>query len=122
MINSSALCERANGDGEYRLHARSWHATIAIIDDSSGERANFAVEDGQMTPAPVTDAPADLTISAPATDWTEILKPIPKPFFHDPRGAQAHHGLRITGELAHRAAYHAAVRRLFELMREINNA
>lgn len=107
----------ANRDGEFRLHARFWNADLRF---TMGEESTaIRVRDGeihaiQRGPGP---EPADLALSAPASVWKEMLKPIPRPFFHDLLGASAHHGLTMEGNVTHRCSYFPAVRRLVELMR-----
>lgn len=119
-LNWESLKRAANEDGEFRLHARFWNADLRLTmgEDSTA----IQVRDGEIREirSGAGPEPTDLALSAPDSVWEEMLKPVPRPFFHDLLGASAHHGLAIVGDLTHRCAYFPAVRRLVELLRKQN--
>ena len=65
---------------------------------------------------------ANLSIAAPREDWDALLEAVPRPFYQDLYPATVHHGFEVTGDTAHFCAYYPAIRRLIEIMREVNNA
>ena len=120
-LNWQAVMETANDDGEFRLHARHWQARLRF---QMGEAiTDVDVADGRITAVHngAQGGSTDLMLKAPDEVWREMLKPIPKPFFHDPRAASRHHGLDIIGSHKHQCAYYPAVRRLFDIMRQHAN-
>lgn len=119
-INTQRLVEVANADGEFLLQARLWNARINVACDA--DAFALTIVQGRITHAAAGTQDAEVRISGSRAGWDEMLKPIPKPFFHDLRAAAAHHGFTLAGDVLHTAAYFPAIRRLIELMREIRNA
>jgi hypothetical protein len=122
MLDWHRLMERANGDGEFRLHARFWNAKVRIVRGS--ERTLLEMVAGEIRRAQPWDAAdygADLEIAAPPADWEALLEAVPRPFYQDLFAAQAHHDVRMNGDDHHLCAYYPAVRRLMELMREVKH-
>jgi hypothetical protein len=122
MLDWHRLLARANGDGEFRLHARFWNAKVRIV--RGRERTLLEMVDGEMRRAQPWDAAdygADLEIAAPEADWDALLEAVPRPFYQDLFAAQAHHGVRMNGGDLHLCAYYPALRRLMELMREVKH-
>ena len=80
----------------------------------------FRIRDGELAHVnaahTVFDA-WDLEIAVPRAGWAEILKPVPPPFYQDVASAVFRHGFRLGGDLESFFAYHAALRRLVEVMR-----
>lgn len=122
LLDWSRLGRRANEDGEFRLLARFWNASVRI--EAGAEHVRVAMRDGVVAGIEPWGgrAASDLTIAAPEAAWREVLKPVPRPFYHDLAAAAAHHEFGLYGDVRHRCAYYPAVRRLVELMREIHNA
>lgn len=122
MLDWHRLLQRANDDGEFRLHARFWTAKVRIVHGS--ERTLLEMAAGEMRragPWDPADYGADLEIAAPAADWEALLDAVPRPFYQDLFAAQAHHGFRLNGADHHLCAYYPAVRRLVDLMREVKH-
>ena len=120
-IDTQRLVAAANADGEFALQARLWNARISIASDA--DTFSLTVVHGRVSDAAEVNptTAAQVRISGPRAGWDEMLRPIPKPFYHDLRAAVAHHGFAIDGELMHTAAYYPAIRRLIELLREVRN-
>lgn len=121
LLDWGKLIERANADGEFRLLARFWNAAVRL--EVGEEHLSLSIRNGRIgTVEPWGGRIAsDLTISAPADEWSRLLAPVPVPFYHDLAAAAAHHGFRLYGDVRHRCAYYPAVRRLVELLREVRN-
>jgi len=121
LIDWPRLAALANADGEFRLQARFWNASIRV--DSGDESMRIAIGDGRVA----TIEPwggriaSDLSIAATPEAWSEMLAPLPRPFYHDLAAAAVHHDVSFSGDVRHRCAYYPAVRRLVELMREVKN-
>ena len=122
MLDWNAVQARANDDGEFRIHARLWDATVRL---GMGHR-NFkmcidggSVRSIERWPGGVA---TDLAIHAPEADWEAMLAEIPRPFYQDLYAAAVHHDFEVAGNFTHYCAYYPAVRRLVEIMREVNNA
>ena len=122
LLDWPRLGKRANDDGEFRLLARFWNASIRI--ELGGEHVRLALRDGVVAGIEPWGGrtACDLTITAPESAWRELLAPLPKPFYHDLTAAAVHHEFGLFGDVRHRCAYYPAVRRLVELMREVHNA
>jgi hypothetical protein len=122
MFDAPRLLDHANDDGEFRVLARSWNATIRLA--MGDVHLRLLIRDGRLAAVEPWDGgdACDLTIMGPADGWAEMLAPTPKPFYHDLFAAAVHHGFFFLGDVRHRCAYYPAVRRLVELMREVRNA
>ena len=121
LMDWSRLVARANADGEFRLHARFWNASIRI--DTGAGAVRIAIGDGRIATVEPWGGriASDLSISASTDAWAEMLAPLPRPFYHDLAAAAVHHDVAFSGDIRHRCAYYGAVRRLVELMREVHN-
>jgi hypothetical protein len=122
LFDTAAIAAAANGDGEFKLAARLWSTDLRfdVGDDSyilrmrDGRIAEFAPLDSSAA----QKAHAVTWISAPLSDWRELLRPIPKPFFQDLMAAVTRQDFKIEGDLTGFNPYYRATCRLFELMRE----
>jgi hypothetical protein len=122
VLDWATLVHRANDDGEFRLHARFWNARLRV---AIGDKAmRLDVRDGVLAPpAPwFGGMAANLDVSAPESDWREMLAAVPRPFYQDLQAATVHHGFHVAGDTKHYCAYYPALRRLIELMRDVHNA
>ena len=121
-FDAAAIGAAANADGEFQLAARLWNTDLRfdVGDDSyilrmrDGRVAEFAPLDASTAARVKSDA----RISAPITDWDELLKPMPKPFFQDLMAAITRQNFKIEGDLLGFHPYYRATCRLFELMRQ----
>ena len=83
MLDWDTVRARANDDGEFRLHARLWTATVRL---GIGHRNyKMRIDDGSVRsierwPGGVA---TDLAIHAPQTDWEAMLAKTPRPFYQD---------------------------------------
>jgi hypothetical protein len=118
MIAWQDLAQRANADPEFRYAARHWNATLRL---DLGERSQrLRIADGKLVDVSpcAAGAPCDLFVSAPESDWRELLADVPKPFYQDLYGAQSHHQVRLPEDQTAYAAYYPALRRLLRAMSE----
>lgn len=122
MLDWEAVRARANGDGEFRLSARFWNATVRL---GVGHRDfKMRIDDGAVTAIDRWrgGVASDLAIRAPESDWEAMLVDTPRPFYQDLYAAAIHHDFLVAGDTANYCAYYPAIRRLVEIMREVNNA
>ena len=122
MLDWKTLKDRANADGEFRLHARFWTGRLRIANGPQSTRIDLqegAISVIEPWAASLAD---DLSISASAAEWEALLAPVPKPFYQDLYAATIHHGFAATGNRTHFCAYYPALRRLIELMRNVRNS
>ena len=116
-IDFPKLVESANGDPEFRIAARYWDSQLDIaIGDESRE---LLVVNGRIVglgaPGAFGDDIRRVRIKAAEPAWAQMLDPCPPPGCSNVLSAS---GFSYEGNILDRAPYHAAVRRLIELMRE----
>lgn len=121
MLDWDRVKARANNDGEFRIHARMWNSTIRLNHGDAKTRIDVADGTISQIDAWPGGGPSDLSISASAEDWDALLARTPKPFYQDLYPASIHHGFEINGDHENYCAYYPAVRRLIEILREVNN-
>ena len=109
--------QRANGDAEFRQHARFWNATVRL--GFGGKAIKLRIENGEVAVIePWFGAiAADLSISASTEQWQALLAKTPQPFYQDLYPAAIHHGFEVSGSIDDYCAYYPAIRRLIELLR-----
>jgi hypothetical protein len=118
VIDWTSVARRLDGDGEFRVAARHWTATVRL--DVGEDTRALRVEDGRVRSLDraAKDAPCEVFVSAPAEVWERMLQPIPPPFYHDLLAASLHHGLQMNPDFLEFAAYYPALRRMLEVLRE----
>lgn len=121
LFNPLAVAAAANSDGEFQLAARLWNADVRL---DVGEQAYLLrMREGRIAdfeslqPAQLSAVRSDVRIFAPDSDWQELLRPVPKPFYQDLMAAMTRQGFQVEGDLVGFRPYYRAVNRLFELMR-----
>lgn len=116
LFDTHEIMLAANSDSEFKLTARLWNADVRL--EIGAEAYLLRMRDGRISEFGKTESRAyDIKISAPETDWHELLKPIPKPFYQDLMAAMTRHGFRVEGDVLGFNPYYRATCRLFELMR-----
>jgi hypothetical protein len=118
--NERALLEAINGDPEFRLAARFWNGAFRLSMGAE-EAYLFRVRDGEMVgvnPAPTVFDAWDFEVGGPSEGWAEILARVPRPFYQDVASAIFRHGFTLGGDVESFFAYHAALRRVIEVMRQ----
>ena len=117
------LKEALNNDPEFLLTARMWNASVRL--NMEKDALLVKIHDGKVIDIEAGHydfdllTPGDVFITAPYEDWQKFLAPVPKPFYVDLWGATIHHGFRITGDMETFYAYYPALRRFFDVMREV---
>lgn len=117
-LNGENLREALNTDPEFQLSARYWNGLVKL---DFGDRVYIiSVHDGSVENIqedPTMYDPSDLSISASSEGWDELLAEMPRPFYQDIYSASVHHDFEIEGDLEQFFAYHAALRRMTQIMR-----
>ena len=117
LFDTNVITSAANSDGEFKLAARLWNADVCL--EVGSEAYLIRMRDGRIGDFSKSDsAQYDVKISAPESDWRELLKPVPKPFYQDLMAAMTRHGFKVEGDLLGFNPYYRATCRLFELMRK----
>jgi hypothetical protein len=117
LFDVNTITSAANADGEFKLAARLWNADLRL--EVGAEAYRLKMRDGRISEFSKFDAPKwDVKISAPESDWRELLKPIPKPFYQDLMAAMTRQGFTVEGDRLGFNPYYRAICRLFELMRK----
>jgi hypothetical protein len=118
-VNQAALLEAINADPEFQLAARYWNGSFRL-GMGAAEAVLFRVRDGRLVDLNRQPTPFDawdFEISGPAEGWEQILSAVPKPFYQDVASAIFRHGFNLGGDLESYFAYHAALRRVIDVMR-----
>jgi|BogFormECP04_OM1_1039644.scaffolds.fasta_scaffold25677_2 hypothetical protein len=116
LFDTNAITSAANSDGEFKLAARLWNADIRF--EVGPEAYLLRMREGRISEFSKIDAPKwDVKISAPESDWRELLQPVPRPFYQDLMAAVTRQNFKLEGDLLGFNPYYRATCRLFELMR-----
>ena len=118
MVDWATLGDRLEADGEFRVAARHWNATLRL--DLGADSHAIRFEEGHVVAVEpcASDHECDVFVSAPDQVWDRMLQVAPRPFYHDFFMAQLHHGVVMNPDLLDYAAYYPALRRLLEVLRE----
>ncbi len=116
-LHPSRIREAANADPEFTLAARFWDGRVRF--DVGGEPYLLAVDGGRISSFEQEEGEAPIRISAPAAEWDELLKPVPRPFYQDLMAAASRQGFTIEGEENGFRPYYPAIRRLIDIMRDL---
>ncbi len=117
LFDTNTIISAANSDGEFKLAARLWNADVRF--EVGPDAYLMRMRDGRINEFSKSESGQyDVKISAPESDWSELLKPVPKPFYQDLMAAMTRHGFKVEGNLLGFNPYYRATCRLFELMRK----
>jgi len=117
--NQSALLAAVNADPEFRLASRFWNGCFRLSLGAE-EAYLFRVRDGELVQVnrrPTFFDAWDFEIAGPKEGWSEIFARTPRPFYQDVASALFRHGFTLGGDVESFFAYHAALRRLIDVMR-----
>jgi len=79
LFDTNTIASAANADGEFKLAARFWSAAIRL--EVGSDAYLMRMREGRISEFSKADPSKwDVKISAPESDWRELLKPVPKPF------------------------------------------
>ncbi len=118
MIEWNELESTLNSDPEFRYAIRHWTASVRV---GVGESHHLLrLDNGELAELVACEAstPCDIHISGARSEWRELLRAVPRPFYQDLVFASVHHGFELNPEALDYAAYYPALRRLVEVMRE----
>lgn len=119
MIDWGEVARCLDADGEFKVAARAWSATIRL--DIGEESHAIRVHDGRLESVTACDpgSASDVFITAPRATWEAMLAQTPRPFYQDLFAAQLHHGVVMNADFLDYAAYYPALRRLMEILRAV---
>jgi hypothetical protein len=113
---------RVNGDPQFRLIARDMTLNLAI--EVGDEIRLVKIRDGALTAisrfVPLTE-PVDITIKGAGEFWRNLLSPVPPPRFQNLYAAVRAGNCEVTGNGELYAAYFAAITRMVDVLRELEN-
>jgi hypothetical protein len=116
------LRERVNRDGAFRQVSQDMTLNIALETDGAVRLITF--RDGTLTsikPFVAVTEPVDLTIRGDATFWRNLLSPMPPPRFQNLYAGVRAETCQVSGNAELYWAYFAALTRLFDVMRDVEN-
>jgi hypothetical protein len=116
------LRERVNRDGAFRQVSQDMTLNIALETDGAARLITF--RDGTLTsikPFVAVTEPVDLTIRGAATFWRNLLSPVPPPRFQNLYAGVRAETCQVSGNAELYWAYFAALTRLFDVMRDVEN-
>jgi hypothetical protein len=119
--NHAAVVAAVNDDPEFRLAARFWNGSFRF-GMGAEEAYVFRVRDGRLVDvnlAPTVFDAWDFEVAGPADGWREVLAREPRPFYQDVASAILRHGFTLGGDVESFFAYHAALRRVLDVLRRI---
>ena len=116
------LRERINQDGAFRQVSTDMTLNIALETDDAARLVTF--RDGTLTaikPFVTVTEPVDLTIRGDGTFWRNLLSPVPPPRFQNLYAGVRAGTCQVSGNAELYWAYFAALTRLFDVMRDVEN-
>jgi len=116
------LRERLNQDGAFRQVSRDMTLNMVLETDGAARLVTF--RDGTLTaikPLVSVTEPVDLTIRGDTTFWRNLLSPVPPPRFQNLYAGVRAETCRVSGNAELYWAYFAALTRLFDVMRDVEN-
>jgi hypothetical protein len=119
---AARLREQINQDGAFRQVSRDMTLNMAIETDGAARMVTF--RDGTLTsikPFITVTEPVDLTIRGDTTFWRNLLSPVPPPRFQNLYAAVRAETCQVSGNAELYWAYFAALTRLFDVMRDVEN-
>ena len=116
------LRERINQDGAFRQVSRDM--TLNMVLETDGVARLVTFRDGTLTsikPLVAVTEPVDLTIGGDTTFWRNLLSPVPPPRFQNLYAGVRAETCQVSGNAELYWAYFAALTRLFDVMRDVEN-
>ena len=116
------LRERINQDGAFRQVSSDMTLNVALETDGDARLVTF--RDGALTsikPFVSFTEPVDLTIRGDSTFWRNLLSPVPPPRFQNLYAGVRAETCQVSGNAELYWAYFAALTRLFDVMRDVEN-
>jgi hypothetical protein len=121
-IRDDEVREAANADRLFAHAARQWTCRLQLkIGDT---RHIVDVLDGHVRRFEPTEdlfEASDITLGGSESDWDQLLRPVPVPFYQDFIGAWFNHGFEMSGDLRSLFAHYWALLRLLDIMREVRS-
>ncbi|MCH4886454.1 hypothetical protein EZV73_02690 [Acidaminobacter sp. JC074] len=117
MIDMLTILDKANQDSELKRNLRYLEATLKV--GFGQEEHYYAISNGQLSP--VEPCETSIELSGDLAVWQEVLKPLPKPFYHQVSCAM-NYGLKYESiNPVTQIQYLQGFERLVILMREEHN-
>jgi hypothetical protein len=115
--------DRVNSDQAFRLAARDMVLNLAV--EAGGEARLIAIRDGALRSiarfVPLTE-PVDITIRGSTEFWDKLLSPVPPPRFQNLYAGVRAGTCEVIGNGELYSAYFAALTRMIDVMRELENS
>jgi hypothetical protein len=116
------LRERINQDGAFRQVSTDMTLTMVLETDGAARLVTF--RDGTLTSIKLfvmVSEPVDLTIRGDTTFWHNLLSAVPPPRYQNLYAGVRAETCQVTGNAELYWAYFAALTRLFDVMRDVEN-
>ena len=114
---------RVNSDQAFRLAARDMVLNLAV--EAGSEARLIAIRDGVLRSivrfVPLTE-PVDITIRGSIEFWDKLLSPVPPPRFQNLYAGVRAGTCEVIGNGELYSAYFAALTRMIDVMRELENS
>ena len=117
--NCARFLDALNSDPEFAIAARHWNGSFRL-GLGAEEAYIFRVRDARIVDVnrrPTVFDDWDFEVAGPAEGWQQILSATPAPFYQDVASAIFRHGFTLGGDVATFLAYHAALRRVIDVLR-----
>ena len=114
--------ERINQDGAFHQVSQDMTLNLALETDGAARLVTF--RDGTLTsirPFVTVTEPVDVTIRGDTTFWRNLLSPVPPPRFQNLYAGVRAETCHVSGNAELYWAYFAALTRLFDVMRDVEN-
>lgn len=121
-FDAPRLISRLDSDPEFRLASRHVDTSILLVSDQT--RVFLRISGGVLAEARPAhqDEPGEIEIRATDPKWQTFLSSKPPPFFHAIFPAVVREEFEVGGSMELFFAYHGAIRRMFEVMRQCARA
>ena len=122
-LDADRIVAALNDDPEFRIMARRWDCRLVVRMGDQPYLIEIRGGEVQRLTNRVTifDA-SDIQIGGPHEGWLELLKETPGPLYQDLFPAVLHKGFTMTGDLESLFAYYPAVRRMWDVIRQVRAA
>lgn len=113
---------RMNRDPEFKLVSRDMTLNLAL--EVGSARWLVKIRDGALQTigrfVPLTE-PVDISIKGPDEFWQQLLSPVPPPGFQNLYAGMRFAKCEVAGNSELYNAYYAAITRMVEVMRDVEN-
>lgn len=127
FLDTEKFKDAVNSDPEFVIAGRYWNATIKLV--VGDEVVIIRIRDGRLTEVfepsgrnfMIEVHEYDIHITAPASEWAQLLVDEPKAFYHDLFAAVTRHDFQWGGDVKMWFAYYGALRQMIYIMRNFSS-